>query len=170
MLKENTVRDWSKSYQRELQNKRRSAKPGCDVVVSQLPSKRYGRPLLLGEKIDAEIQTIIEAMRDNGAVVNTSIAIAIAIGVVRKRDRSLLKEEGDLLELKKACAKSILQRMGFVKRRGNTKAKVAVEHFKVLKTQYLFDIKACSGRPELLINWDHTEIVSSWTMEKKVLK
>ena len=54
-------------------------------------------------------------MRDNGAVVNTSIAIAIAIGVVRKRDRTLLKEEGGPLELKKAWAKFILQRMGFVK-------------------------------------------------------
>ena len=56
-------------------------------------------------------------MCDNGAVVNTSIAIAIAIAVVRKRDRALLKEEGGLLELKIAWAKSILQRMGFVKRR-----------------------------------------------------
>ena len=86
-LKENTVRDWIISYQRELQNKRRSAEPGCDVVVSQLPGKKRGRPFLLGEKIDAEIQTFIKAMRDNGAAVNTSIAVAIAIGVVRKRDR-----------------------------------------------------------------------------------
>ena len=137
--------------------------------MSQLPSKRRGRPLLLGEKIDAEIRTIIKAMRDNGAVVNTSIVIAIAIGVVYKRDRSLLKEEGGPLELK-----SILQRMGFVKRRGNTKAKVAVEHFEVLKTQYLFDIKETVEMmeipTELVINWDHTGIkivpVSSWTMEK----
>ena len=39
-------------------------------------------------------------MRDNGAVVNTSIAIAIGIGVVRKRDGSLLKEGGPI-ELKR---------------------------------------------------------------------
>ena len=174
-LKENTVRDWVKRYQTELHNKRRSAEPGCEVVVSQLTGKRRGRPLLLGETIDAEIQTIIKAMRDNGAVVNTSIAIAIAIGVVRKRDRSLLKEEGGPLELTKNWAKSILQRMGFVKRRGNTKAKVAVEQFEALKTQYLFDIKATVEMmeipPELVINWDQTGIkivpVSSWTMEKK---
>ena len=117
-------------------------------------------------------------MRDNGAVVNTSIAIAIAIGVVRKRDRSLLKEEGGPIELKKNWAKSILHRMGFVKRRRNTKAKVAVEQFEALKTQYLFDIKATVEMmeipPELVINWNHTGIkivpVSSWTMEKKGAK
>ena len=40
-------------------------------------------------------------MRDSGAVVNTLIAIAVAVVVVRKRDRSLLKEEGGPLELKK---------------------------------------------------------------------
>ena len=100
------------------------------------------------------------------------------MGVVRKRDRSLLKEEGSPLELKKNWAKSILHRMGFVKRRGNTKAKVAVEQFEALKTQYLFDIKAVVEMmdipPELVINWDQTGIkivpVSSWTMEKKGAK
>jgi transposase-like protein len=80
-LKENTVRDWIKAYQKELQNKRRS---GCNLVVSHLCGKKRSRPFLLGEKVDAEVQTIIRAMRDSGAVVNTSIAIAIAMGVVRK--------------------------------------------------------------------------------------
>ena len=66
-------------------------------------------------------------MRDNGAVVNTSIAIATATGAVHKRDKSLLKENGGSLEqmLMKNWAKSLLYRMGFVKRRGNTKAKVS---------------------------------------------
>ena len=32
--------------------------------------------------------------------------------------------------------------MGFVKWRGNTKVKVAVEQFEALKSQFLFDIKA----------------------------
>ena len=161
-LKETTVRDWVKAYKKELQNKRRSAEPGCDLVVSHLSGKKRGRPFLLGEKVDAEVQTIIRAMRDSGAVVNTSIAIAVAMGVVRKRDRSLLKEEGGPLELEKNWAKSILHRMGFVKRQGNTKAKVAVEQFEAQKTQYLFDIKAVVEMmdipPELVINWDQTGI------------
>ena len=60
--KENTVRDWVKAYQRELQNKRRSAEHGCDLVMNELPGKKRGRPFLLGEKINAEVQTIIRAM------------------------------------------------------------------------------------------------------------
>ena len=97
-------------------------------------------------------------MRDNGAVVNTAIAIATATGVIRKRDKSLLIENGGPLELTKNWAKSLLFRMGFVKRRGNTKAKVSVEHFETLKTQFLLDIKATVEMqeipPELIINWD----------------
>ena len=42
---------------------------------------------------------------------------------------------------RKIGQKSILHRMGFVKRRGNTKVKVAVEQFEALNTQYLVDIK-----------------------------
>ena len=87
-------------------------------------------------------------------------------------------EEGITTELTKNWAKSILHRMGFVKRRGNTKAKVAVEHFEALKSQFLFDIKATVEMqeipPELVINWDQTGIkivpVSSWTMEKRGAK
>lgn len=95
---------------------------------------------LLGEKIDAEVQSIIRAMCDSGVVVNTLIAIAVGMGVVRKQVRPLLMEGGSL-HLTKNWAKSILHRMGFVKRRGNTKAEVAIEQLEALKIQYLFDIK-----------------------------
>lgn len=62
----------------------------------------------------------------------------------------------------------------FVKRRGNTKAKVAVEQFKALKIQFLFDLKATVELleipPELVFNWDQMGIkivVSSWSIEKR---
>ena len=49
-------------------------------------------------------------------LVNTSIAIATATGVVCKRDKSLLKENVGSLEqmLTKNWAKFLLYRMGFV--------------------------------------------------------
>ena len=65
-LKKNTVQDCVKVNQKELQKKQKSAEIGCD----------RGRLFLLRERIDAEVQTIIRAMHDSGAVVNTSIAIA----------------------------------------------------------------------------------------------
>ena len=70
-LKENTVRDWVKAYNKELQSKSASTEIGDDLAVMKLPSKRRGRPCLWGERIDIEVQTILRAMHDNGAVVNT---------------------------------------------------------------------------------------------------
>ena len=65
--------------------------------------------------------------------------------------------------------------MGFVKRRGNTKAKVTVEHFDELKKLLLLEfnnvVEMDEVPAELIINWDQTGInyttVSSWTMEEE---
>ena len=112
-LKENTVRDWVKLYNTELKKKRGSSgEPGCDVVLNELSGTKCGKPFLLGVTVDAEVQAILKAMCDSGAVVNTSIAIATAMCLVCKRNRSLLKEEGGPLKLTKNWAKSILYRMG----------------------------------------------------------
>ena len=86
------MRDWVKAYNKELQRKRTLTEVGDDLAVTKLPSKKRRKPFLLGDKIDAQVQTILRAMRDSGAVVNTSITIATGTGVVRKRDKSLLKE------------------------------------------------------------------------------
>ena len=106
------MRDWVKAYNNELQSKSASTEIGDDLAVMKLLSNRWGRPCPLREKIDTEVQTTFRAMRDNGPVVNISIAIATATGVVRKRDKSLLKENGGALEqmLTKNWAKSLLYR------------------------------------------------------------
>ena len=78
------------------------AEIGDDLLVTELPCKKRGRPHLLKESVDAEVQASIRSMRDGGAVVNTSITIAVATGVVRKRDRFSLKENGGSLELTKS--------------------------------------------------------------------
>lgn len=78
------MRDWVKIYNKELRIKSASTDIGKDLAVMKLLSMRRGRPCLLGEKIDTEFQTMLKAMRHSGAVVNTSIAIATATGVVHK--------------------------------------------------------------------------------------
>lgn len=64
--------------------------------------------------------------------------------------------------------------MGFVKRRGNTKAKVPVEHFEALKSQFLFDIQATVEMqeipPELIINWDQNRVTLILDNEAKRCK
>ena len=74
--------------------------------------------------------------------------------------------------LTKAKAKSLLIRMGFVKRKGSTSAKLPVAEFEKQKEQYLSDIRTevimNDIPPSLIINWDQTAIhlvpVSGWTV------
>ena len=76
--------------------------------------------------------------------------------------------------LTKSWAKSVLNRMGFVKRKGTT-AKVSPEIFENLKETFLEQIRSTvvfEGVPvDLIFIWDQTGLnyvpVSSWTMEKE---
>ena len=146
-----------------------------DLRVDRLPQGKIGRPLMLGETLDQQVQAYLGMLRGSGGVVNTSIAIAAATGIVRKRDRSLLAENGGHIALTKHWAQYLLQRMGYVKRKSTTKVKVSVEDVEVLKEQFLLDIKAIVDLEDiphdLILNWDQTAInyvpVSNWTMAKQ---
>ena len=65
---------------------------------------------------------------------------------------------GGHIFLMRDWARSLLHRMGFVKRKANTKAKVLVEDFEKLKTQFLFDTETFTSLEEipesLVFNWD----------------
>ena len=82
---------------------------------------------------------------------------------------------GGHIVLTKSWAKSLLSRMGFVKRRGTTTAKTDVKNFEEVKSQFLFDICSIAVMEEvpsdLIINWDQTSVhyipTSQWTMEKQ---
>ena len=81
---------------------------------------------------------------------------------------------GGPIVLTKSWGKSLLQRMGFVKCRASTSAKVSLPHFESLKTQFLLDVMVNVQMDEipneLIINWDQTAInyvpSGSWTMAK----
>ena len=82
-IKESSVSAWKSKYQAEL--KRVSASGNIDdVSVKRLPVKRRGRPLLLGEKLDTEVNSYIQAVREAGGVITTSITIAAAIQLLFK--------------------------------------------------------------------------------------
>ena len=177
-LKESSVRTWKKLYIAELEKKKRNGKSGDDLTVKELVDKKRGRPYLLGEKLEMQTRAYLQTLRANGAVVNTSIAIGCAEGLVMNEDSNLLASNGGHIVLTKHWAKYLLGRMGFVKRRASTKAKVTVEDFEAVKAQFLTDVKAVveiNEIPhELIINWDQTGIhyvpVGSWTMDKEGAK
>ena len=110
------------------------------------------------------------------AAVTTAVTIASGEAIVTKVNKGLLKEHGGPIDLTSVWAKSLHQRINFVKRKATTSAKVEPAHFKELKEQFLLDVKAVIDMPEdipsdLILNWDHTGINvvpgSQCTMEAK---
>ena len=95
--------------------------------------------------------------------------------MVKKKDPRLLAINGGHMSFSKDWACYMLQRIGFVKRKGTTKGTLQVINFDEEKYQFLFDIKVIVAMEEVLpclvINWDQTGIkyvpVSNWTMAKQ---
>ena len=91
------------------------------------------------------------------------------------KNSKLLASNGGHIVLTKDWSRYLLQRMGFVKRKANTKAKICPDGLQELKSNFLSDIAAVveleEVPPSLVINWDHTGLkyvpVSSWTMAKE---
>ena len=97
--------------------------------------------------------------------MNSAIVIACAEGVMKNFDSNLLLINGGYVSFSKQWARHMLHRMGFTKRRANSKVKVPAE-------QVLFSVVVMEDVPkELIINWDQTGIhyvqVSNWTTEKR---
>ena len=81
--------------------------------------------MLIGDTLDAQVKAYVRVSQAKGCVVNTSLIIACGMGIVKKSNPDLLKDDfrRDNKEfLSKSWAKSLLGRMGYVKRRGTTTA------------------------------------------------
>ena len=82
--------------------------------------------------------------------------------IVRKTDKNLLKEDGESIEMTKTWAKSLLSRLGFIKRKANNTAKVEPSYYQKLKEQYLLGIEVVVEMKDipadLIMNWDHMAI------------
>ena len=61
-------------------------------------------------------------MRSQGTAIGTSVVIGVGKGI-------LLKHKKSTVELGKEWAKSVLQQMGYMKRRANSKCKVLPDNF-----------------------------------------
>ena len=81
--------------------------------------------------------------------VNTSIAIAAANGIIRRHESNLLAVNGGHIVLTKYWAKYLMQRMGYIKRKTPTKAKIIVESLALLKEENLLDIRGLVEMEEI---------------------
>jgi hypothetical protein len=129
-LKESTVWTWVTEYKRELQLRKESG-IHLTSAITALNCKRQGRPMLIGEELDSYTRDYIRELRRNGGIVNADIVSSAAIGIFKKHDSNLLQCNGGHIVCNQEWAKNFLRRLGYVKRRANTKSKVTVEHFEM---------------------------------------
>ena len=143
--------------------------------VQEIPRKKSGRPLLLPDKLDVKVKECIKELRRNGACVGTSVVVATAKGVIMNKNADLLVSNGGYIDLTDNWAKSLQTRMGFVKRKASSSAKITPEEFDKQKKDFLRDVRNVVSMDqipsELIVNFDQTGIsyvpASSYTMEKE---
>ena len=170
-VSESTLRTFRDKYRHELEVK---ATIGDASPVSSLPEKPRGRPVLLG-KYDSEVMNYLLALKRAGGIVNPSIAVSTARGVLLAKDKTLLAEFGGQIDLTKHWAASILNRLNFEKgkAKGMPPVKRQVENFESIKKSFLSKIQTGirDGEipNELVMNWGRmaVQIVpdSCWSME-----
>ena len=102
-------------------------------MVKRLPAKEQRRPLLLGPELDKAVHQYIEATRAVGGVVNTAIVMAAAVGIMSARDLTKLGSHAGHIHITKPWAKSLLKRMGYVKRKCSNVGKISVTCFAELQ-------------------------------------
>ena len=121
-----------------------------------------------------KFRLIYTALRKTGGVVDTSVVIGAAEGIVSTKKPGLLAKHGGHIELSKSWVQSLFHRMGYVKRKGSNAGKVTIGHFEEVKQIFLADITAVAFMndipPQLILNWDQTAIhyvpTGQWTMHK----
>ena len=172
---ETTARRLRSVYLQELKTMVCKCADDHAPVVDYLPTKAQGRPLFLGSELDRSIQDYITALRRVGGVVNMSIVVAAAKGLLGARKPELvLTEHGGHIEITRGWAKSLLSRMGYVKRKGCNAGKVSVSRFEEIQEVFLADIQAevvMNDIPQdLVFNRDQTGIelvpTGQWTMNR----
>ena len=58
-------------------------KKKMDEDLINLPTKKRGRPLMLGDDVDAQLQANIKMIREQGGVVTASVVVAAAKGILK---------------------------------------------------------------------------------------
>ena len=115
-LNESTVRSYLKKYTAmKNRGKKTSTSP-----IKGIPAKRRGRPLMLGI-VDKKIRDFLIALRHRAGVVNSTIAIAAAKGLIQSSSDPDLKP----IKINTSWAQSLFRQMGFVRRMATT-AKIPI--------------------------------------------
>ena len=102
----------------EEQNPKDSSDDEMPKEVQTLPRKKQGRPVLIGDELDKEVQAYIKHMREASSAVNTEVVFAATEGILMSHDSK------NKIKLTTAWAKYLME---YVKRRATTSGKETVE-------------------------------------------
>ena len=165
-LNESTVRVMKEAYLREKK---------FDNDVTMLPKGQRGRPVLLGKEWDGKAKAYVSAVRKSGGSVSTKLVIAGTKGLLQAAKPPILAEHGGSVTIDKTWARSLLDRMGYTKRKATKGIKnrptdldeiAGKFHRRIGRRVRKFDIP-----DPLIINWDQTSVevipASSWTMHPR---
>lgn len=146
-VSESTVRSIKKQY---IQASKQAT---GDVIT--LPHGNRGRPLKLGD-FDISVQTYVRKLRISGGIVNRTIVIAAAKGILKSHDPSLLNS----FDLSPRWARSLLERMNFVRRKGTKAARKLPPDFPEIRDEFVKRVRTVIDKnvvpPEMFVNFDQT--------------
>ena len=100
-MKEATVRGWVKQFKSELSS---LGTASSSTDITDLNKKKRGRPLLVGEdveSVESYVKQFLRGVQDRGGVVNTTITLAAAKGIILAKGLNLLIENGRHIDLTK---------------------------------------------------------------------
>ena len=75
-FKDSIMWTWRDHYQAELKKCGRDQAESDKIAVKEMPSKERGRPVLLGNELDQQVQAYLVKLRESGHAVNSSIVLA----------------------------------------------------------------------------------------------
>ena len=87
--------------------------------VTSVPARKRGRKLLLGDQLDAKVQSYVKALHSAGTLIGSSIVMVAATGIVSAHDRTLLVEYGGYICISKSWAISLLKEIGLRETKSN---------------------------------------------------
>ncbi len=171
-ISESTVRGWVTKFRKEMKT---TEKDVDEVTADDLKNKPRGRPLMLGDELDKQVQEHIKAIRESGGVINRTIVLATGHGIVSSHNRSFLEEYGGHIKLDRGWSTSLMERMGYVYRKGTHATSSIPANFDELQQDFYKRIRKTVKKykipDQLIINFDQTAVkivpVSDWTLEEK---
>ena len=119
-LKKNITKSTVQSIEEVYSREKRTCDPEDEMIMSALHPMKRGRPLLLGETLDHQVQVYLKKIREQSGIVTAAVVVAAAKGIIMATDKSKLVEFGGHINPNKDWAYHLLKRMNFARRKVTT--------------------------------------------------